>query len=364
MPNIKLLIKNGYQVDVACNFKKGNACSNEEVLILKEQLKNLDVNYYQIDFERDVKKLFKNGKAYFQVLDLVKKNNYSFIHCHTPIGGVCGRLAGKTTGTKVIYTAHGFHFYKGAPIKNWLLYYPVEKILAYYTDILITINREDYQLAKRFKAKKIVYVPGVGINTNKFNCLEVDIDQKRKKLGLNKDDFVILSVGELSKRKNQEVIIEALSKLKNPQIKYLICGQGDLQEFLINKAEELNVNVEFLGFREDIPEICAITDLFAFPSSQEGLPVALMEAMAAGLPVVCSKIRGNTDLVEDGKGGYLVDSNDSDGFANAIKKLYKNIDKRHNMGSYNAQSVKKFDSSEVMYRMNEVYNEIEDTNKK
>ena len=363
MPNIELLLKNGYQVDVACNFENGNTCSGEKILRLKKQLKNLGVGYYQIDFERDVKKLFRNAKAYSQVLKLVKNNDYNFIHCHSPIGGVCARLAGRATGTKVIYTAHGFHFYKGAPIKNWLLYYPVERLLAHYTDVLITINREDYQLAKHFKAKKVVYVPGVGIDTNKSNNIDIDIDQKRKELGLDKDDFVLLSVGELSERKNHEIIIKALSKLGNPKIKYLICGQGDLQEHLTNKARELNVNVKFLGFREDIPEISAITDLFVFPSRQEGLPVALMEAMAAGLPVICSKIRGNIDLIEDGKGGYLVDPNDSDGFADAIMRLYKNFDKSLNMGFYNVRSVNKFGSSKVMDSMNQVYNEIEDTNK-
>ena len=363
MPNIELLLKNGYQVDVACNFENGNTCSGEKILRLKKQLKNLGVGYYQIDFERDVKKLFRNAKAYSQVLKLVKNNDYNFIHCHSPIGGVCARLAGRATGTKVIYTAHGFHFYKGAPIKNWLLYYPVERLLAHYTDVLITINREDYQLAKHFKAKKVVYVPGVGIDTNKSNNIDIDIDQKRKELGLDKDDFVLLSVGELSERKNHEIIIKALSKLGNPKIKYLICGQGDLQEHLTNKARELNVNVKFLGFREDILEISAITDLFVFPSRQEGLPVALMEAMAAGLPVICSKIRGNIDLIEDGKGGYLVDPNDSDGFADAIMRLYKNFDKSLNMGFYNVRSVNKFGSSKVMDSMNQVYNEIEDTNK-
>ena len=363
MPNIELLLKNGYQVDVACNFENGNSCSSEKILRLKKQLKNMGVGYYQIDFERDVKKLFRNAKAYSQVLKLVKNNDYNFIHCHSPIGGVCARLAGRATGTKVIYTAHGFHFYKGAPIKNWLLYYPVERLLAHYTDVLITINREDYQLAKHFKAKKVVYVPGVGIDTNKSNNIDIDIDQKRKELGLDKDDFVLLSVGELSERKNHEIIIKALSKLGNPKIKYLICGQGDLQEHLTNKARELNVNVKFLGFREDILEISAITDLFVFPSRQEGLPVALMEAMAAGLPVICSKIRGNIDLIEDGKGGYLVDPNDSDGFADAIMRLYKNFDKSLNMGFYNVRSVNKFGSSKVMDSMNQVYNEIEDTNK-
>ena len=243
----------------------------------------------------------------------------------------------------------------------------MERLLAHYTDVLITINKEDYNRAKKsFKAKSTVYIPGVGLDTAKFSEMIINKSNKRSEIGLPCDSFVVLSVGELNRNKNHETIIKAVAQLSNPNIYYVICGQGPLEEYLRGLAKKLGVEdkVRLLGFRNDVADIYKVSDVFAFPSLREGLGMSALEAMAAGLPVVCSKIRGNTDLVEDGKGGYLVDSNDSDGFANAIKKLYKNIDKRHNMGSYNAQSVKKFDSSEVMYRMNEVYNEIEDTNKK
>ena len=366
IPNIELLLKNGYQVDVACNFENGNSCSGEKILRLKKQLKNMGVGYYQIDFERDIKKLLRNAKAYSQVLKLVKDNDYNFIHCHSPIGGVCARLAGRATGTKVIYTAHGFHFYKGAPIKNWLLYYPVERLLAHYTDVLITINKEDYNRAKKsFKAKSTVYIPGVGLDTAKFSEMIINKSNKRSEIGIPCDSFVVLSVGELNRNKNHETIIKAVAQLNNPNIYYAICGQGPLEEYLRGLAKKLGVEdkVRLLGFRNDVADIYKASDAFAFPSLREGLGMSALEAMASGLPLITSNIHGIVDYSIDGVTGYTCNPMDTDGFANAIMRLYKEIDKRRSMGSYNVRSVNKFDSSKVMYKMNQVYNEIEDTNK-
>ena len=171
MPNIALLQKLGYQVDVACNFIEGNTCSNARVAELKQKLQDMHVRCYQIDFARNIKHMGQNMKALWQVEGLMKQNTYAFCHCHSPIGGVVARIAGHRTRTKVIYTAHGFHFYQGAPVMNWLVYYPVEKMLSRWTDVLITINHEDYKLAKKkFKMKKLTYVPGIGIDTQR-ECL-------------------------------------------------------------------------------------------------------------------------------------------------------------------------------------------------
>ena len=199
MPNIELLQEMGYEVHVACNFEKGSTCTDEKVLELKKKLKQLHVRFFQIDFERNVMKLNQDLKAYKQVLKLARKYHYTFIHCHSPIGGVVGRLVGHKTNTKVIYTAHGFHFYEGAPLLNWLIYYPIEKLLSRFTDVLITINQEDYHRAKsKFHAKRVEYVPGVGIDIKRFQNVKVDILQKRKELGIRSKDIVLLSVGELN----------------------------------------------------------------------------------------------------------------------------------------------------------------------
>lgn len=292
IPYIKWFKENGYETHVCAK----NDYKNKEECIIPYCDK-----YYDIPFERSPFHL-NNIKAYKKLKEVIDLNEYEIIHCHTPVGGVLARLAAKKArkrGTKVIYTAHGFHFFKGAPILNWILFYPIEKYCARYTDVLITINKEDYKRAnKSFKAGKVEYIPGVGIDINKFRDLKVDKNKKRKELGIKDNEIVLLSIGELIKRKNHESVIRALSKLNNPNITYLICGQGNLENYLKNISKDLDVNVKFLGFRKDINEICKVSDIFIFPSLQEGLPVALMEAMAAGLPCIVSNVRGNIDLVK------------------------------------------------------------------
>lgn len=313
MPNIALLQKLGYEVDVACNFIEGNTCSDERVAELKQKLQDMHVRCYQIDFARNIKHMGQNMRALRQVESLMKQNRYAFCHCHSPIGGVVARIAGHRTKTKVIYTAHGFHFYQGAPLVNWLVYYPVEKVLSYWTDVLITINHEDYARAKKkFHAKKTYYLPGIGIDLEKFHVGNAeDIEKKRQEMGLHPKDIFLLSVGELSGRKNHVVVIEAVNHLVQnyPQLKYFICGQGEKKQELqqLIRDYHLENHVKLLGFRTDVAELCQAADVFVFPSKQEGLPVALMEAMACGVPVVCSRIRGNTDLVEDEKCLFMPD---------------------------------------------------------
>ena len=319
-------------------------------------------NYYNIPFERNPLKL-GNLKAYKELKRVIDKGEYDIIHCHTPVGAMLTRLAAKQArkqGTKVFYTAHGFHFYKGAPAINWLLYYPVEKWLSRYTDVLITINKEDYERAKSFKAGKVCYVPGVGIDLKKFNSGYVDKNEKREEIGVHADDFVLLSVGELIPRKNHEVVIRALSVLKQRDnlnhIEYVICGRGAYEADLKKLAEGLDVadHVHFLGYRNDISEICNCADLFVFMSHQEGLPVALMEAMACGLPVVCSNIRGNTDLIEDGVTGFLA-NNTPEEVAEAISEMKNNTALRNRVASAALHKIKQFDLSSVEDEMSKIY---------
>lgn len=318
--------------------------------------------YYNIPFERNPLKP-GNLKAYKELKHIIDEGEYDIIHCHTPVGAMLTRLAAKQArkqGTKVFYTAHGFHFYKGAPVINWILYYPVEKWLSRYTDVLITINKEDYERAKTFKAGKVCYVPGVGIDLKKFNAGYVNKEQKRKEIGVSADDFVLLSVGELIPRKNHEVVIRALSVLKQldklNHIEYVICGRGSYEADLRKLAEGLDVadHVHFLGYRNDISEICNCADLFVFMSHQEGLPVALMEAMACGLPAVCSNIRGNTDLIEDGVTGLLA-NNTPEEVAQSISKMKSDTALRNRVASAALQKIKQFDLSSVEDEMSKIY---------
>ena len=358
MPNIELLQSMGYEVHVACNFLKGSTCSSEKIEQLKKRLNDIGVTFFQIDFTRSVMNLKQDYIAYKQVKKILIENKYAFIHCHSPIGGVIGRLAGHATRTKVIYTAHGFHFFKGAPLKNWLIYYPIEKFCARYTDVLITINKEDYVLAqKKMPAKKVCYVPGVGIDLSKIQNIECDRNEVRKSMGVPEDCVLLLSIGELNDNKNHQVVLKALAKLNNRNVHYAIAGRGNKKDFLLNLAKELNIEnqIHLLGFRTDALQLYKSSDLFVFPSFREGLSVSMMEAMASGCPIVCSRIRGNVDLVENGVGGFLFSPNDEIALADCLKKMIDNGTLRENLGRNNSFAIEKFGLEKVLKDMKENY---------
>ena len=362
MPNIALLQKLGYEVDVACNFIEGNTCSDARVAELKQKLQDMHVHCYQIDFARNIKHMGQNMKALWQVEALMKQNTYEFCHCHSPIGGVVARIAGHRTKTKVIYTAHGFHFYQGAPVMNWLVYYPVEKMLSRWTDVLITINHEDYKLAKKkFKMKKLTYVPGIGIDTQRECLSQKEKEEKRKELGIPQDAFLITNAAEFTPNKNQKTVIEAIEQLHNPNIYFVMCGIGEKKAELEQYVKEhgLEEHIRFVGFRNDLHEILQTSDCFVLPSFREGLSVALMEAMAEGLPVVCSRIRGNVDLIKDGKGGILVSPENKEDYEAAFRKLYemkqKEFQKFENIGLNNRNKVEAFSKETVDPIMKKVY---------
>lgn len=360
MENIKILKSLGYEVHVLANFSFGNTTSDERTKEFKEELENMSIKVYNVPIPRKITAIKEMISSYKKIKKVCSENNYDILHCHSPIGGVLARFAFKEfrkKGGKLIYTAHGFHFFKGAPIKNWIIFYPIEKFCSRYTDCLITINKEDYKRAKNFKAKEVKYVPGIGVDTEKIK----DIKKNRKILNeFNiKDEVVLVSVGELSNRKNHKVILKALEKVKG-NFKYIICGQGAKKEELIKLSKELNLQekVEFLGYRQDVKEILKASDIFCFPSKQEGLPVALMEAMASGLPVICSDIRGNKDLIENKKGGYLLKSYDIDEYSIKIQELIENKVLREEMGNFNLEKIKDFDRKKVNTIMEEIYNEL------
>lgn len=303
-----------------------------------------------------------NLAAYKELVELIEREKIDYIHCNTPVGGVLGRLAGrKCRIKKVIYQAHGFHFYKGAPKKNWLMYYPVEKWLARYTDALITINQEDFELAKaRLKLRnngKVYYVPGVGIDVAQYGKEEGVRLAKRGELGLNDEDIALISMGDLNDNKNYGVAIRAVAEARNKKLNYYICGTGPEEETLKRLAEDLAIagQIHFLGFRNDVKELLAAVDVFLFTTKREGLSRAMMEAMASGLPCVASKIRGNTDLLEDAEGGYLCDTNDVSAYAEKLNLLAYDAELRQKMGRYNLLAIQKFSAEVVNKEIRKVY---------
>lgn len=316
--------------------------------------------FYELPFARNPFSK-SNITAYKELSDIIKKERFDIIHCHTPVGGVITRLAARNArknGTRVFYTAHGFHFFKGSSIKNWLLFYPAEMVCSYFTDALITINSQDYGLAKRnFHAKETVLVNGVGVDTRKIYESNPDKEAYRKELGLNSDDIMLFSIGELIERKNHKTIIKALSMLNNDNIHYVIAGSGTYYEDLYALTKELGLEekVHFLGYRRDATQLLKTADVFCFPSYQEGLPVALIEAMSGGMAVVASRIRGTDELIDEGKGGYLYSPDDASGFASGITKLIENPELRDSFASYNIEKAKKYDISIVSEQMKKIY---------
>lgn len=320
-------------------------------------------SYYDIPFERNPIKP-GNIRAYQMLRKIVNEGNYDIVHCHTPVGGVLTRLAAteaRRRGTKVFYTAHGFHFFKGAPIVNWVVYYPVERWLAHKTDVLITINNEDYERAKPFKAGKIRYLPGVGVDTKRFTpkaLVSSDLVQSlRAQLHIPKDAVILLSVGEVNKNKNHRAVIEALPMLENTW--YVICGDGPLIGSNRILAETLGVadRCLFMGYRNDVNKFYQIADIFVFPSLREGLPVSVMEAMATGLPVACSSVRGNTDLIKDNNGGVLFNPRDQKEIEKKLVKMVSSSEVRNKMGDINLQVISDYDISKLTERMKELYQE-------
>lgn len=359
MQNIQILLDKGFDVDVACNCKTGNTISNDRVQDMIQRLAKQGVKVTDLPIPRKITDFSNIRKSIIELKKIFAEHSYTLMHCHSPIGSVVARTAAKKyrkNGVKVIYTAHGFHFYKGAPIINWILFYPIERIYSRITDVLITINKEDFQFAqKHLKAREIRYVPGIGVDTQKFQNIVVDKAAKRSELGIKDSDFMIVSVGELNKNKNQEIIIRAIALLKKNNIHYFVAGQGSEKDHLAHIAKELNVNLHLLGYRTDIAELLKIADAYAFPSYREGLSVALMEAMASGLPCVVSKIRGNTDLIYPGENGFLCMADDVSAFANAIKKLYKDEILVKRMGDKNYLIMKDYDIDVVSNMMSRIY---------
>jgi glycosyltransferase involved in cell wall biosynthesis len=322
-----------------------------------------NVTLHHIDLVRNPFSL-RNIVAYRQMVDLIAKEKFQVIHCNTPIGGVLGRLCGnKLKVPKIMYTVHGFHFYQGAPLLNRTFLKWAEMWLARYTDAIITINHEDYRRASVLNLRgkgRAYYVPGVGVDTSCYLPVEEDVGTFKASLGLQRDDIVLIAMGELGRNKNYTAAIRSLAQAANPRVHFLICGTGPESGMLqkLTKALGVENRVQFLGYRKDIKELLMVADMFCLTSFREGLSRSIMEAMSAGLPCLVSKIRGNVDLITEGKGGCLRGPNDIKGFAEAINSLATEEKLRTQMGRYNRKKIKQFDVENVKRIMKEIYCEV------
>ena len=355
IPYLKWFKEQGYEVHVASRGNDEIECCDK---------------HYNLLFERFPLKL-NNLKTYKELKKIINKNDYEIIHCHTPVGGFLTRVAAKKArrnGTKVYYTAHGFHFYKGAPLLNWIIYYPIEKICSHYTDCLITITNEDYELAKRkMKAKRIEHINGVGMNTERF---QKELKEKkkvefRKSLNINKDDIVFSYVAELNKNKNQIMLINCINELKKnyKNVKLLIVGDGPLEEEYRNTIDKLKLqeNVFLLGKRSDINEILQITDIYLASSIREGLPVNVMEAMYVGLPIIAKDNRGHRELVVNNENGFIISRKTT--MKKRIEELINNEILIKDFSKKSKQISEKYVIGKIKNKMCEVYlNDVDNVN--
>lgn len=350
LPFLKMFKENGYEVHVATN---GN-----------EEIPYCDVKHV-VSFERSPFKI-NNLKAISQLKRICNKEKFEIIVTNTPMGAVVTRLAAKRTRkynyTRVLYMAHGFHFYNGAPLKNWLLYYPVEKFLSKYTDTLITINKEDYNRAyHKFlnKCHDIQYVPGVGIDKNKFN-LNLSLKEKKDfktSIGLEPDSFVLTYIARLDNNKNQGFMINVMKKLskKHNNIHLLLVGPDEVNGKYHEMAKEVNNNVHFLGFRKDIGKILSITNISVSSSLREGLPVNILEAMSSGIPVIATDTRGVRDLIKDGINGFVIEKNNISSFVDKVEFLYNNENLCNKMGKQNLRDVEQYDLNIILTEIEKIF---------
>lgn len=350
------------EVHIACNFDYMNDTDIDRTKKYIERLKQKGIVLHNIAFARSPFGS-ENIKAYKALRAIINEEKFDLIHCHTPTVSMMTRLAAKKArrnGSIVMYTCHGFHFHNSSSKKNWMIYYPVEKFLSRYCDYIVTINKEDFGRAKTFHCKNVRYIPGVGVDINKIRDLVVDKAAKKESIGVPADKILIISAGELIERKNHEVIIRALAKINNPDVYYAIAGKGPLKEYLSDLAKELGIadRVILLGFRTDVFELYHAADISAFPSKIEGLGLAGVEAMAAGVPLVSSNVHGILDYVIDGKTGYAVAPNDIDGFAKAIDLLVENKEMRGNMKQNCLEAVKPFELNNALKAMWDIYCEV------
>lgn len=377
MNNVRILQSMGYEVHYASNYHTP-AYGNDN-----HRLDGTGIIRHQIDFVRSP---FHpaNISVYRQLYRLMKQIPFDLVHCHTPMGAVMARLTAHATHTSpVIYTAHGFHFYRGASLIYWLCYYPMERFLSRYTVQQLCINREDYQCAKKtFHAKYVDYIPGVGIDLTKIPEHDEEFLKKKKaELGLPADKIIVLSSGELIKRKNHEAAIRTIAWLHEqqkintpatPQVHYVICGHGKREPYLKQLVHTLNVSdiVTFAGYREDMLDIYPIADVFLFPSYQEGLPMSLLEAMASGLPVICSDIRGCRDLMGTARsetdtlklcaGGFMTKKpDDIEAYGQALLQLLADPERLKKSGYQNRLRSRKFSIEMVDKDMRRIYERLD-----
>lgn len=331
LENVKLLQSLGYRVHYAANK------NDQHYYFSEDQLTQLGVEFHHIDIARSPYMLSWNFRALKELLKIIREHNISLIHCHTPVGGALGRIAAALISDekiRVIYTAHGFHFYHGAPLVNNTIYYLAERLLARFTDSLVVINKEDYESASHFHLKpggRLWQIPGIGIDTDTFRAANpAERNDNRKKHGIGEDHFLLLSVGELNENKNHSAILSAIQLLKEQHLlpsnlRYGICGDGFLGEKLNQIVLDYGLQdvVYLFGYCTDVRNYLCMADAVAFPSMREGLGMAALEALSMGIPVLAADNRGTREYMHPGENGFVCKWSDIKQFSTELLQLYE-----------------------------------------
>lgn len=363
--NIRILQNLGYEVHVATNMVDFGSMSTDENERFKLWMSDNHVIAHQVDFERRMGTLKGNIRSIRQLREIFKTNDFSFIHVHSPLGSVLGRFVAKQFKVPAIYTAHGFHFFKGGPKSGWIVFYPLEWLFSFFTDTLITINDEDYALAKKhMHANQIVKINGIGVDV-KNKWLVTDAEKKnarhriRQEFNIPEDAFLLSSVGELSDRKNHRIVLEALQLMSSEELShiyYVIAGTGNNGDLLINLAQTFNFEKHFhlLGYRSDIDDINYASDVSIFPSLREGLGVAGLDATVDGTYLLGTKKGGVSDYIRDGENGNLFAPDSPEQLSQLIRNCLTDMPKTKHF-----VFLKRFGHEKVDEVMMEVYGDYE-----
>lgn len=325
---------------------------------------DLPIRFYDSSTYRSLLDVRANLAAVWNLFRLLRSTSIEVIHCNTPIGGVVGRICGTLARVPtVVYSAHGFHFYRGAPRIQAAVSLAVERLLARCTDAVVTMNAEDYAAARRFRLKPggtVHMIHGVGIDVSRFDCPAAERAEVRSEIGLPSDAVLAIMVGDLVKRKNVALAVEALGHVDDATVHLVLCGQGREHRELSRLADRIGVSdrVHFLGVRRDMPRLLKAADILVHTSFQEGLPRAVMEGMAAGLPLLLSDIRGNRDLRDSGAWAVMVAPDDPVGVARGLTALATDAELRKSMGRANRECARLYDSDEVRREAAKIYQEI------
>ena len=355
VPHVKFLSKNGYKIDVACSAPGGII---EEV---RQMLNGYIGQLYVVRLERSPLRI-SNYKGLKDLKCILANTYYDIIWTNEPVMGIMTRIAAqkaRKSGTKVLYMVHGFHFYKGAPLLNWILFYPVERLASSITDTIATINTQDYKVAKSFGTVTARYIHGIGVDTKRLNVATTK-GAIKEQLGINKDSIILLSVGELNKNKNHKVVLKAMHRIQNPTIHSLLCGKGPTRSLLEKMANQLGIadNVHFLGYRRDLAGIMCDSMVYIHPSKREGLPLAIIESMYRGLPIIASEVGGIVDLIEEGKGGYLCKCDDVEKISQCLQQLIEDKEKCFLMGRFNQKKALPYLIDNVLQEVKDLLDEM------